>query len=125
MKLEKCIRVLADLQQINNCRAELNKITPSLSELAAVLHLAGNEVRMAMLYFLYTEEKLCVCDLSDIMDMKIPAISQHLRKMKDGGLISNEKMGQTIFYFIEPEQTRLVELLFALIPETKTLQTSS
>ncbi len=111
MKLEKCIRVLADLEQINRCRAELGKEEFEIRELSDILNLAGNEGRLKMLYLLQKEEKLCVCDLSDILGMKIPAVSQHLRRMKDGGLVDNEKVGQTIFYFIDPGKQDLMNLL--------------
>jgi len=111
MKLEKCIRVLADLEQINRCRAELGKVKFAIRDLSDLLNLAGNEARLKMLYLLQKEEKLCVCDLSDILGMKIPAVSQHLRRMKDGGLVNNEKSGQTIFYFIDPHQQDLMNLL--------------
>ena len=111
MKLEKCIRVLADLEQINRCRMELGKAEFEIRELSNVLNLAGNEARLKMLYLLRKEEKLCVCDLSDILGMKIPAVSQHLRRMKDGGLVNNEKVGQTIFYFINPSKQDLMNLL--------------
>lgn len=111
MKLEKCIRVLADLEQINRCRAELGKAEFAIRELSDLLNLTGNTARLKMLYLLQKEEKLCVCDLSDILGMKIPAVSQHLRKMKDGGLVDNEKVGQTIFYFIDPSKQGLINLL--------------
>jgi DNA-binding transcriptional ArsR family regulator len=43
---------------------------------------------------------MCVCDLSDVLGMKQSPISQHLRKLKDGGLLENKRDGMTIFYFI-------------------------
>lgn len=119
MKLEKCIRVLADLNQINACRLELKEIEPSLSGFADLLNLAGNEVRLKILYFLDKERELCVCDLSDILGVNISAVSQHLRKMKDGGFVINNKMGQTIFYSIHPKQQELVELIFEQVSKSK------
>ncbi|MBK9939143.1 MAG: ArsR family transcriptional regulator, partial [Chitinophagaceae bacterium] len=35
-----------------------------------------------MIYLLEEEKELCPCDLSDILGMSIPAVSQHLRKLR-------------------------------------------
>lgn len=42
----------------------------------------------------------CVCEFVEIFQMSQPAISQHLRKLKDLGLVIEERKGQWIFYSI-------------------------
>lgn len=93
-----CIRVLADVNQINACREDIESVGQEIEQVARVLNLAGNEVRLKILFLISNEGEMCPCDLSDVLDMSVPAISQHLRKMKDGGLIKDNKIGQTIFY---------------------------
>lgn len=100
---DACIRLLADPVQIRQCKVQIGAKQHAFTELSSVLSLAGNEVRLKILYLLESEKELCPCDLSDILEMSIPAISQHLRKMKDGGLIQARKVGQTIFYSIKKE----------------------
>ena len=75
----------------------------SISESAKILALTGNEVRLKTLLLLQEEQRLCVCDLSEILEMKVPAVSQHLRKLKDGKLLIREREGTTIYYSINPE----------------------
>ena len=58
-----------------------------------VLALAGNDVRLKILYLMAEEKELCPCDMSDILGMTIPAVSQHLRKLKDGNIIEARKVG--------------------------------
>jgi len=111
----------ADLQQINCCKEMLDCCENSIQKLASALNLAGNEVRLKILYLLFDQQKMCVCDLSDILKMKIPAISQHLRKMKDGGIVSNEKVAQTIFYSIKPEYKKLLNPFFKMIANNNVL----
>lgn len=98
MSEDICIRVLADPVQIRQCKDEIKARRRAFGKLSSLLSLAGNEVRLKILYLLESEGELCPCDLSDILQMTLPAISQHLKKMKDGGLIDGRKMGQTIFY---------------------------
>ena len=62
--------------------------------------LAGNEVRFKILFLLQRETELCPCDFADILEMSVPAVSQHLRKMKDAKIIGTRREGQTIFYHI-------------------------
>lgn len=112
---ETCIRVLADSNQINNCKSLLQANQATFTGLSNILALTGNEVRFKILYLLEQENELCPCDLADILSMSIPAISQHLRKMKDGGIIKPRKVAQTIFYSIEPEHLGLLKPLFTYI----------
>lgn len=96
--MSTCNRIFADVGQISNCQETLRSNQPVFTELAQVLALAGNEVRLKILFLLHKENELCPCDLGDILAMTIPAISQHLRKLKDGKIIKSRKSGQTIFY---------------------------
>lgn len=109
---QTCIRVFADKVQINHCREKLQSSQKTFAELSNLLALAGNEVRLKILFLLAEESELCPCDLSDILGMSIPAVSQHLRKMKDGNIIEARRSGQTIFYSLKSEQTMLLQPLF-------------
>jgi DNA-binding transcriptional ArsR family regulator len=103
MNKQNCIRDVADLAQIKRCRDVLSNIQPSTEKLSDVLKLAGNDARLKILYLLNQEAQLCPCDLSDILDMSIPAVSQHLRKLKDGGLVVTQREGKVIFYSLNQE----------------------
>lgn len=115
---DTCIRVLADPNQIKDCKQILQANQVIFTGLSNILALAGNEVRLKILFLLEEEGELCPCDLADILSMSIPAISQHLRKMKDGGIIKARKVAQTIFYSIEPKHLELLKPLFSHITES-------
>ena len=80
-----------------------------------IFALAGNEVRLKMMFLLEEENELCPCDLSDILRMSIPAISQHLRKLKDGNIIEARKVGQSIFYTLRSEHLKTLRPFFKII----------
>lgn len=117
-----CIRVLADPTQIKQCREKVKAVDQSIELLANALTLAGNSVRLKILFLLQEEGQLCPCDLSDILGMGVSAISQHLRKLKDGGVIENKKTGQTIFYSVKSEYTDVLKPIFKLISNNKVLE---
>jgi DNA-binding transcriptional ArsR family regulator len=108
MKDKNCIRVLADENQINQCKKDVAGVEEEIRQMAGILNLAGNAVRLKILFLLHKEEQMCPCDLSDVLEMTLPAISQHLRKLKDRGLIKDRKVGQTIFYSLEEEKTEAI-----------------
>ena len=122
MNLNTCIRVLADINQIKECREKVKKVDESVGVLANALALAGNEVRLKILFLLQEEDQLCPCDLSDILGMTVSAISQHLRKLKDGRIIESKKTGQTIFYSVRSEYLEVLRPIFKLITNNKVLE---
>ncbi|MBI1342458.1 MAG: metalloregulator ArsR/SmtB family transcription factor [Terrimonas sp.] len=115
MEPTKCIRVFADQEQISACKNKLKANALSFSQLSKVLELAGNEVRLKILYLLEEENELCPCDISDIVGMSIPAVSQHLRKLKDGNIIESRREGQTIYYSLKEEHLKVLKPFFKYI----------
>lgn len=110
-----CIRVFADKNQIKQCREKVQANARSFSQLGNILALTGNEVRLKILYLLEEESELCPCDISDILSMSVPAISQHLRKLKDGNIVEARKVGQTIFYSLKAENLKILRPFFKTI----------
>jgi ArsR family transcriptional regulator, lead/cadmium/zinc/bismuth-responsive transcriptional repressor len=119
---DTCIRVLADINQIKECREKVKKVDESLLLLANAFSLVGNDVRIKILYLLQEEGQLCPCDLSDILGMNTSPISQHLRKLKDAKIITAKKTGQTIFYSVSPEYLEILKPVFKLINNNKVLE---
>lgn len=109
---QSCIRILADEAQIKACRKVIKTNEQAFTKLSRLLDLAGNEVRLKILFLLEEEKELCPCDLADILEMSIPAVSQHLRKMKDGDLVRSRREGQTIFYSLNVDHRALVQPFF-------------
>ena len=97
MANDTCIRLQADIEQIKSCREKLKANSKSFLQL-------GQE-----------ENELCPCDLWDNLGMSIPAISQHLRKLKDGNIIEARKVGQTIFYSLRSEHLKVLRPFFKII----------
>jgi DNA-binding transcriptional ArsR family regulator len=110
-----CIRLEADVKQIIDCKSSIAALDESLSFVSEVLNLAGNKVRLQILFLLQRENRLCVCDLSDILEMKVSAISQHLRKLKDRDLIYATKEAQTIFYALNIDKLATLNPILDLL----------
>lgn len=119
MSDQHCVRPYADEALIKVCKEKIGTAEESFGRLSQILNLAGNEVRLKILYLLEEEEGgLCVCDLADILEMSIPAVSQHLRKLKDASIIQPRRQGQTIYYSFKPEHLEIIKPLFEHITVT-------
>ena len=107
-----------------NCREVVQKLDTSFQDLSSILSLTGNSVRLKLLYLLNKEGRLCVCDLSDVLEMNVSAISQHLRKLKDRNLIYSKKEAQTIFYSVSEDKLTLLTPFFEILDNSKVLEDS-
>jgi DNA-binding transcriptional ArsR family regulator len=114
---DSCIRIEADIEQINKCKLLLEEQSQKIESMTSVLNLVGNSVRFNILYLLQQEGRLCVCDLSDILGISISAVSQHLRKLKDRQIIYSAKEGQTIYYSNNEAKTDLLDSFFSLLTD--------
>lgn len=81
-------------------------------EAAGLLKLLANENRLLILCRLVIAGEMSVGDLADAVDLSQSALSQHLGKMREDGLVATRREAQTIFYRIaDPNAARVLELL--------------
>ncbi|MFF2753620.1 ArsR/SmtB family transcription factor [Psychrobacillus sp. NPDC058041] len=76
--------------------------TIEIEKAATILKLLGDKTRLTMLKMLDSHD-YCVCEFVEIFKVSQPAISQHLRKLKDVGLVRETRRGQWIIYSLNKE----------------------
>lgn len=83
-----------------------------------VLKLLGDKTRLSMMKMLEKHE-CCVCEFVEIFSISQSAISQHLRKLRDVGLVKEHRKGQWIFYSLNQtsELYELVLNVLAFVPD--------
>ncbi|WP_080844094.1 ArsR/SmtB family transcription factor [Cytobacillus gottheilii] len=88
-----------------------------IDKTALILKLLGDKTRLTMVKIL-DHHDCCVCEFVGIFAMSQPAISQHLRKLKDAGVVGETRRGQWIFYSLnkESEYYHLVQNLLSHLP---------
>ncbi|MAO16718.1 ArsR/SmtB family transcription factor [Allomuricauda sp. XS_ASV26] len=116
MSLEiTCTRNEADHKQISRCKRTIENSSDSFKAMSKILALAGSEVRLKILFLLNIENELCPCDIADILEMSVPAVSQHIRKMKDAGIITSRREGQTLYYSLVKSEDNVLNGIFSSI----------
>lgn len=79
---------------------------------AAMLKLLANESRLLILCRLAMTLEMSVNDLAEAVGLSQSALSQHLAKMREEGLLATRREAQTVFYRIaDPNAARLLALL--------------
>ncbi|MEX0599876.1 MAG: metalloregulator ArsR/SmtB family transcription factor [Rhodothermales bacterium] len=92
-----CIRVDADPDKLEHLRKSV-MANDRLVGLAAYMSAVSNETRLRMLYVLWEAGELCVCDLADIFGISQPAVSRHLKILREKALVETRRDAQTIYY---------------------------
>ncbi len=106
VKFTACKRASVDTLMIESAQDMLETVEGETEEKVKLFALLGNEVRFKIVLLLLNVERVCVCDLADILKMNQSPISQHLRKLKDAGILENKREGMTIYYAITTNKRR-------------------
>ena len=82
-------------------------------ELAALAKAIGHPARVQILRLL-THKSSCVCgDIVDELPLAQSTVSQHLKVLKEAGLIRGDVDGPRVCYCIEPRALRRLKVLVA------------
>lgn len=82
------------------------------NQAAAMLRTVGNEHRLLILCLLIEHTEMTVGSLNHYVSLSQSALSQHLAKMRDEGLIAYRRDAQTLHYRIaDPRIEQLISTL--------------
>jgi ArsR family transcriptional regulator, arsenate/arsenite/antimonite-responsive transcriptional repressor len=76
--------------------------TVEIEKVATILKLLGDKTRLTMVKILDSND-CCVCEFVEIFKTSQPAISQHVRKLKDAGIVRETRRGQWIIYSLNKD----------------------
>ena len=71
-----------------------------IEDVTIVLEALANAQRLKVLGLLFSNE-VSAGDLAEALGISASAISQHLRKLREAGLVTTRRDGQTIYYSAE------------------------
>lgn len=95
-------------------RSEVHKLT-GVAELFKVL---SDDTRSKLIYALGQRE-LCVREMAELMDLSLPAVSHHLRILRELDLVSARRAGKEVFYSLRNRE--IVGLIAAAVVSARTL----
>lgn len=65
--------------------------------------LLSDETRVRCLLLISREHELCVCELTEALEESQPKISRHLAKLRQSGVLIDERKGQWIKYRVSEQ----------------------
>lgn len=92
-----CDVVCLDLDTAERLRQQLPPLAVRRRAAARAGALA-DPTRIAIAWALAESGELCVCDLAWVLERSQSAVSHHLRRMRDAGLVDYRRQGRTVMY---------------------------
>jgi ArsR family transcriptional regulator len=87
----------------------------ALHPMADTFKLFADPSRLHLLALL-REQELCVCELVELSGLSQPNVSQHIRKLKQGGLVAESKRGQWVYYSLLPASVDYLQAVYQALP---------
>ncbi|MEX0756958.1 MAG: metalloregulator ArsR/SmtB family transcription factor [Acidimicrobiia bacterium] len=87
-------------------------------DLAAMLKVLADpaRIRIVSMLAIAADGEVCVCDLTDPLDLSQPTVSHHIKQLREAGFIESERRGKWIYHRLVPD--RLAQVRRALsLPE--------
>ncbi|CAM4187973.1 ArsR/SmtB family transcription factor [Paracidovorax anthurii] len=92
--------------------SDQQRLQQSAAQAAALLRAVGNEHRLLVLCLLIEHGEASVGTLLEQVDLSQSALSQHLARMREAGLVTYRREAQTLYYRIDdPAVAQLVAVL--------------
>lgn len=89
--------------------------TEEQNEIAILLKALAHPARVAIIEYLLSVDS-CICnDIVDEIKLAQPTVSQHLKELKNAGIIQGEIEGKAICYCVNPETLKKLEHFVAEI----------
>lgn len=79
----------------------------ALTVLSRTYRAFGDPNRLKIMLAL-SQLELCVCELGEVLEMSAPAVSHHLRLLKDLGLVKTRRAGKLVYYALDDDHVQIL-----------------
>jgi DNA-binding transcriptional ArsR family regulator len=76
---------------------------------APKLKALGHPVRLGIALRLAAEGGTCACDFAEIFGISLPAVSQHLKVLREAGLVKTRREGTQIYNSLDRGGVRVLQ----------------
>jgi len=80
-----------------------------MKETASFFKVLADEARLKMLWLLFHQRELCVCDFIEVLGITQSKASRHLRVLYRAGLVTDRREGLWVYYALRPLQHGLAK----------------
>jgi len=72
----------------------------------------ADSTRLRILLLCHHEKELCVCELTEALQLSQPKISRHLAQLRQVGLLQDRRDGQWVFYRLHVQLPKWAQGVF-------------
>lgn len=107
-----------DLEKIEEVKGKIPS-EDDMYELAELFKVFGDSTRTRILTCLKYSE-LCVCEISEVLNMSISAVSHQLRVLRQSKLVKARKIGKEVYYSLDDDHVlQIISFGFEHLNERK------
>ncbi len=110
-----CRREYRDPEKISRGVKILSSEQNNIEFISQALNEASALTRFKILYLIYRIGDLCACDIQELIDISLPAVSQHLTKLREQGLIESYRRKRTIYVRLSPLAKDILTPIFSIL----------
>lgn len=74
----------------------------------------AEDTRLKAIMLIHLEQELCVCELTQALQISQPKVSRHLAQLRGCGLLADRREGQWVYYRFNPELPAWAHQVIAL-----------
>jgi ArsR family transcriptional regulator, arsenate/arsenite/antimonite-responsive transcriptional repressor len=86
-----------------------------LKETARFFKVLADEARLKMLWLLFNNRELCVCDFMEVLEVTQSKASRHLAALRNAGVATDRREGLWSYYSLRPVNDKLAEAHLKLL----------
>lgn len=113
LAIQNIVRRFANNKEERRIGVKKKQYTTEQEQIARFAKAMGHPARMAILAFLAKQESCFFGDIHEELPIAKATVSQHLKELKDAGLIQGEIETPKVRYCINQENWELARKLFA------------
>lgn len=78
----------------------------------------SDDTRLKAILLIRLEQELCVCELTEALQLSQPKVSRHLAQLRGCGLLADRREGQWVYYRLNPDLAAWALKVIALTAES-------
>jgi len=104
--LDECELKQVDIGKVAAVRGLIDAV--EASRLADLFKLLGDPTRARILYALLEAGEMCVCDISETVEVPESTASHALRLLRTAGVVRNRRDGRMVHYSLDDAHVRML-----------------
>lgn len=75
----------------------------------------SDPTRLDILKIILERQNVCVCEITEILQLSQPKISRHLALLRNLSILLDERKGQWVYYRLNPDLPEWVSTVFSVL----------